>query len=101
MLKTILLPAMSLALMFGPANVDQATTAVSATGEGGSYNAADWGVTKLQVGTRKKTKRSKRVRRSKPVSHSSTLRRQNFAAPGGFSLRRGGFNDDHTPGNGQ
>ena len=101
MMKTILLTAMGLSLMAVPLHAGQGNLAMATADASKSYSLAGWGVKKLRVGTRKKVKRTKSARRSKKVRHSSTLHRQNFAAPGGFRLRRGGFNDDHTPGNGR
>lgn len=101
MLKTTLLSIASLSLMMGIAHADQSlitpTTAQSNPALSGSYVAANWGVKKVQVGTRKSVKKRKRVQRRK-FRRAQKVRQHNFAVPGGFRLRRGGFNDDFSPG---
>ncbi|MEM7429339.1 MAG: hypothetical protein AAF441_24930, partial [Pseudomonadota bacterium] len=101
MIKTVLIPAIGLAMMTSVAAADETGNAAQSVLFAGDpqsgYSAADWGVTKLRAGSRKNVRRGKKVRRSKKVRQRRALRPHNFAVPGGFRLRRGGFNDDHTP----
>lgn len=105
MFKLIVLPMTILVLTAGSAFAGQSnhgsSPELAMIDLDDTHHAADWGVRKIQVGSRKKVKRGKSERRSKTVRRSTASGQRNFAVPGGFRLRRGGFNDDHTPGNGQ
>ena len=93
MLRTFVLPATIGLLAFATAQAGQSN---HEAGAGAPGISASWNVKRLQVGSRKKARRgNKAVRKTK--TRTST-RQQNFAVPGGFRLRRGGFNDDHSPG---